>query len=198
VVSTDGTVAVTAGGKTADVASGYGVPVQPDGTLGEVKVWGQAQIQLTTPSGAAPNLPVLFTRTDNGQTFRYRVGDLMTAPLGTYDVLVQSPGPLRLAGIEFPADTAPETVKSIPATLGAIVLDVGDVGDLRVGLAQGDLSGETVVAPGTPVLAGPGTWQLTVALDAQPNQTQTLEVTVVEGEQVTVTVDAGQFGAGGR
>jgi hypothetical protein len=131
--------------------------------------------------------------------FYYRADDLMTVPLGTYDVLLGTPGQYLVSGITFPEDTPQGEIRDIPIALGAIALSVidnagnpvPDAGNLLVKLHQGDLSGEITVAPDTPFLAGPGTWQLEVAPESQPEQTQTVEITVGEGQIATGAIQMG-------
>ncbi|MBN1967035.1 MAG: hypothetical protein JW910_20445 [Anaerolineae bacterium] len=206
VVSFEGTVAVSAQDQSTDVPCGYGLAVQPDGTIGELKVWGFANVQIVTPDDELAALPVTFTKLDNGQTFRYRAGVTMSLPLGEFDMVVDSPGPVRVGGIVFPPETTPEDMRLIEVQLSAIVLNVvdeagnpvADAGHLIVRLQQDDLSGQTTTAPGSPILVGPGTWQLEVALDSAPDQVQTLEVTVPEGEQVSAEIALDAFDAAGR
>jgi len=191
VVTIDGTVAVAAQDKTAEVPGGYGVRVAVGEAPGEVKVWGFSDVRVSTPSGdQLVGIPIVFTNTENGLSFRYRTDEPMAVPLGTYDLLIQIPGPYRLTGIEFPADTQAEAVKEIPITLSAIVLNAPE--NLIVRLQQGDLSGEIVTAPGVPILVGPGTWNLEIALESQPDEVQTIEVTVDEGKQATMDFSAGR------
>lgn len=198
VVTVDGEVEVSAQARSTVVPAGYGLLVEPGKAPGEVRVWGQTRIDLTTPSGQPAALPVIFTNTKNGFTFRYRAGALGMVALGTYEVLINSTGPFVIKDIEFPEDTKPGTIQEIPVKLSAILLEVVDEAgkplvdtDLfHVRLTQGDLSGETIVMPGDPILVGPGTWQLEVAQEAQPDQIQNIEVTVAEGKQVTATIEA--------
>jgi hypothetical protein len=204
VATADGEVEVSAQDTSAVVATGYGLMVESGKAPGEVRVWGQARINLKTPSGELAALPIVFTNTNNGFIFRYRAGAVGLVSLGTYEVLINSPGPFIVKDIEFPQETTAGTIQEIPVNLSAIVLEVVDeaetplvdAGPLRVRLTQGDLSGETLVTPGDPILVGPGTWQLEVAQEAQLDQIQTIEVTVAEGEQVTAAVDAGLFDTG--
>jgi hypothetical protein len=186
VATLDGMVNVTAvDQKSADIPYGYGVAVAPEGTLGEVKVWGLAQIDLTTPSSEAPPLPVTFEKIENGQTFNYRIGDLMAVPLGSYSVTIHAAVPVVVENIDFPVTLSAGTILPIPVTLSAIVLTAPEgTGDLNVHLEQGTVTGDVVTAPGVPMLVGPGTWHLTVTSGNQPEQS--LDITVAEGETTEI------------
>jgi hypothetical protein len=187
-----GEVEVTAGGRTETVLCGYGVWIDEDGTLSERLIWGQADMQANAPVDELPPVVVMFHKQDNDQTFRYRMGDAMPVPLGTYDVTVHTPGPAVVRGVEFPEDTALEQLQAIPVELGAVVLDTVDATGqpidepLTVTLTQDDLTGSTTAESGTPILAGPGTWQISAAPQSQPDDVQTAEVTVAPGQQVSV------------
>jgi hypothetical protein len=198
VATLEGTVQVAAQGQSTDLPYGFGVKLMPGQAPGPLLVWGLAQLQIAAPRGVTVGQPpVTWTNTDNQQAFYYRAGDLMTFPLGTYDLLLGTPGPVRTTGIAFPEGTPEGEIQQIPVALGAIALSVVDssgnpvsnAGNLLVTLHQGDLSGEITVAPDTPFLAGPGTWQLEVAPESQPEQTQTLDVTVEAGQIATASVE---------
>jgi hypothetical protein len=200
VATLDGTVQVAAQGQTTDLPYGLGVKLMPGETPGQAAVWGLAKLQITAPDGVTVGQPpVTWTNTGNQQVFYYRADDLMTVPLSTYDLLLGTPGPYLVSGIEFPVDTPQGEIRDIPVALGAIALSVvdhagnpvPDAGNLLVTLHQGDLSGEITVAPDTPFLVGPGTWQLEVALESQPEQTQTVEITVGVGQIATGAVQMG-------
>jgi hypothetical protein len=206
VATLDGTVQVAAQGQSTDLPYGLGVKLMPGEAPGKAVVWGLAKLQITAPEGVTVGQPlVTLTNTGNQQAFYYRADDLMTAPLGTYDLLLSTPGPYLVSGIAFPEDTPQGEIRDIPVALGAIALSVidnagnpvPDAGNLLVTLHQGDLSGEITVAPDTPFLAGPGTWQLEVALESQPEQTQMVDITVGEGQIATASVALTPPGASG-
>jgi hypothetical protein len=197
VATLEGTVQVAAQGQSTDLPYGFGVKLMPGDTPSPLLVWGLAQLQITAPEGVTVGQPsVIWTNTDNQQAFYYRAGDLMTFPLGTYDLLLGTPGPVRMTGIAFPQGTPEGEIQQIPVALGAIALSVVDssgnpvsnAGSLLVTLHQGDLSGEVTVAPDEPFLAGPGIWQLEVAPESQPEHVQTLAVTVEAGQIATAPV----------
>ncbi len=202
VASTEGTVTVTSGDKTVEIPYGYGVPVRPDG-MGDVKVWGLAKLALTLPEEVSgpPAMPVIFTNTTNGQVFYFHTTDLMTLPLGTHDLIINSPGPVRLSDITFPEDTSPDDLATLPVTFSAAAIALVDdqgspveVDDrLLVTLKQGDLVGHAEAAPGEMLLVGPGDWDVTVALASAPQKTQHLKVTMQEGESATATVPLSGF-----
>jgi hypothetical protein len=193
VATLDGTVQVTAQDEqSAEIPCGYGVAIAPEGTLGEVKVWGMAQIDLTLPPGDIVPPAVIFEKTDTGQRFYYHAEDLMAVPIGTYNLMVEAAIPVRLENIEFPATLTAEDVTTIPVELSAIVIDAPDVmGNLLVHLEQNGQTADVVTGPGAPMLMQSGTWNLTVAPENQPNRTQRFEVTVVEGESETVQFSLG-------
>jgi uncharacterized cupin superfamily protein len=191
IATLDGLVAVSAQDQSTEIPCGYGLKVAPGEVPGELKVWGMARMTLNTPSDELVSLPVIFTNVENGQTFRYRTGDLITVPIGTFDAVLLAPGPLRLTGIVFPEDTVPEAVTSLSATFSSVAFEATNVpaGDnLIVRLTQDDLSGETVTAPGASVLVGPGTWQAEIALESAPDQVESVQFSVAEGEAITVPV----------
>jgi hypothetical protein len=163
-------------------------------------VWGLAQLQITAPEGVEVGQPpVTWTNPGNQQMFYYRADDLMTVPLGTYELLLNTPGPYLVSDIAFPEGTPQGEIRDIPVALGAIALSVidqagnpvPDAGNLLVTLQQGDLSGEITVAPDTPFLVGPGTWQLEVAPESQPEQTQMVDITVGEGQIAAGAIQLG-------
>jgi hypothetical protein len=206
VTTMDGSVDVTAGESTQTVLCGYGVWLDPAGAMSELLVWGQAELSITTPLGEAVDFPVMFTKIENGQDFYYRSGDRINVPLGTYELVVHAPGPLRMTGIWFPEDTQPEEVQSIAIPLSAITLNVLDpageplTGDraLRVTLRQGELQNTIVTVPGDPIVVGPGPWVIEAAWDDAPDQTQTVEVTVEPGKQVSASLADADFGASAK
>lgn len=201
VVTLEGTVAVQGQDKTVDIPAGYGVKVEAGKVPGDVKVWGFASLIISAPAGDVTHVPVTLTNQTNGQEFYYLSSDVLTVPLGSFDVLVQTPGPFKTS-VTFPPDTKPATSQDIMAALGTLVLNVVDdsgkivanPGDLILALHQGDLAGQATVAPGDPVVVGPGTWQIEAALASQPDQKLTVTVTAVEGQTVTVTLKQSAFG----
>jgi hypothetical protein len=197
VATLEGTVQVAAQGQSTDLPYGYGVKLTSGEAPGPAVVWGLAKLQITAPEGVSVGRPpVTWTNTDNQQAFYYRADDLMAVPLGTYDLLLGIPGPVRVTGLAFPENTPEEEIRQVPVALGAIALSVIDsagtpipnAGNLLVKLHQGDLSGEVTVAPDVPFLAGPGIWQLDVAPESNPEQTQTVDVTVSEGQISTAAI----------
>jgi hypothetical protein len=205
VATLEGTVDVEAEEQSVEVPSGYGVKMSPGEPPGAVSVWGQLTTALTAPVEEMPNLPVTLTNVENGQVYHYRAQDLMMAALGAYELVVNSPGPVRVTDIVFGPDTEAETPLDIDVALGALAFEVigdagavlDDTGDLIVRFEQGDLAGETVTAPGDPVLVGPGDWQIQVVLASAPDQTQTLNLSVKAGEALIVRLSRSQFRAGG-
>ncbi|HEX3051599.1 MAG TPA: FecR domain-containing protein [Aggregatilineaceae bacterium] len=194
VATTEGKVQVTAGQNQAEVTQGYGVAVQPDQTVGTVNVWAYANPVISSPVDEMPPLAVIFTNTEKKFTFRYRIGDVMPVPLGPYELVVQSPGPARVTGIEFPPETPAETPQDIPVTLGAITLDVsGAEGEtLMLTFTQGDLTNTVKATSGDTLLVGLGDWTVEVARESAPEQTQTVEFTAVEDEVIPVAVEFGR------
>jgi hypothetical protein len=200
IATLDGTVAVESGDSEAEVPCGYGVKVDPDMTLGKVNVWGLAMLNLSAPAGELDDLPVSLENKDNGQLFHYRASDLLAAPLGTYDVIVKSPGPYRLE-VTFGQDFKAEDILELTANLSTVMLElvdeagktVTDAGNLVVHLKQGDLENTVTVAPGDPMVVGPGKWEAEIALESDPDNVQTVELTMAEGESLTAQVDVSAF-----
>jgi hypothetical protein len=191
-----GLVDVSAQDQTVQLPPGFGVKVAPGEAPGTVNVWAQALVIVSAPDGVTTkNLPVTFVNTANDQIYRYRSEDLMTVLTGPYEMTVNTPAPYRLTGIEFPTMTEPGKPTAFDVALGALILNTdSDTGDLIVHFAQGDLSGETTVAPGAPILVAPGTWSVEVALASDPTQVQTFEITAVAGETLTRDLLTSDFG----
>lgn len=195
VATADGLVAVSAGEQEVEVPVGYGVKAEPETGLGAVNVWGQARATLTAPIEDLDNLRVTFVGQDNGQEFFYRSGDLMMVPLGSYDVYLDIPGPIRTE-VEFGADTQADEVQEIMATLSVVTLQVvdetgavvDDAGDILVTLTQGDLVGHTLVTPGDSLLVGSGKWEVELAPADQPDLVTKLEITMEENTAITADV----------
>ncbi len=200
VATLEGVVAVSAQDQTAELPTGFGLKVAPGQAPGAVSVWGQLTLAVTAPVDGVEQLPVTLVNADNGQAFYYHAGDLMTAVLGSYDVIVNSPGPYRTA-VTFPQDTEANTPVGLDVALGALVINVVDdnenpldaSGDLIVHLTQGDLAGQATVAPGETFAAGPGRWQLEITPVAQPNTTVSLNVDVSAGEVLRVLIPQSIF-----
>jgi hypothetical protein len=195
VATLEGLVDVSAQNQTVQLPPGFGVKVAPGEAPSTVNVWGQARVTISAPEGVtAENLPVTFVNTANSQVYRYRSEDLMTVLAGPYEMTVDTPAPYRQTGIEFPTLTTPGAPQQFDVALGALVLNTdSDTGDLIVHFAQGDLSGQTTVAPGDPILAAPGQWSVVVALASDPTQVQNLEVYVTAGKTLTLNLKSGNF-----
>ncbi len=195
VATLEGTVDVSAQDQTVELPPGYGVKVAPGEAPGTVNVWGQARVTVSAPEDVtAENLPVIFTNTDNKQVYRYRSEDLITVVVGPYEMTVNTPAPYVQTGIEFPAMTEPGDPVEFDVALGALILNTdSETGDVIVRFTQGDLSGETTVAPGDPILVAPGTWSVEVALASDPEQVQTFEITATAGETLTHDLAASDF-----
>lgn len=195
VATLEGVVAVSAQDQAVDLPHGFGLKVVPGEAPGAVTVWGQVRIAVTAPVDGAERLPVTLINTESEQDFRFRADDLMTAVLGSYDVIINSPGPYR-TGVTFPEDTEAETPVELAVELGGIAVSVvddagqpvDDAGDLVVTLTQDDLTGEATVASGEAFAAGPGEWQLEIAPVAYPDTTVSLRVEVSAGEIVHVSI----------
>ncbi|MBI5959522.1 MAG: FecR domain-containing protein, partial [Chloroflexi bacterium] len=202
VVTLDGIVAVNSEGLEAEVPPGYGVRVDADKTLGGVNPWGLAMLSITAPAGDVDDLPVLMQNQANGQLFHYRASDVLAAPLGRFDVIVQSPGPYKTE-VVFGEDYMAEDVIELTADLSTVMIElvdeagnmIADAGNLIVHLKQGDLEGETVVAPGDPIIVGPGEWEVEIALESDPENILSVNLTMGEGEALTAQVDVSEFEA---
>lgn len=203
VVTLEGVVAVTAGDQTVDLLPGYGVRALPDEGLGPVRVWGMGHLVISAPVEDTARLPVTLTNLDNGQVFYYRAGDaMMPVMLGAYDVVLHTPGPAAVRGVVFPPETEAQQVVDIPVALGAVAIrlvdqdgdPIADAGRLIVYLRQGELSGSTVAEPGVPILAGPGEWDVTIALESDPENAISLTLTVSPDETLDVVVQRAVFG----
>ncbi|RPJ01065.1 MAG: hypothetical protein EHM39_03855 [Chloroflexi bacterium] len=198
VATLEGTVEVSAQDQSVEVPQGYGVRVVPGEAPGEVTVWGELTLAVDAPVPDATGLPVVVTNTATGHIYHYRSDDVMMMALGTYDLLLDIPGPLQITDVMFPADTQPETPLELEAAVGALVVRLMDSGDgvigdenkLLVRLESGDWIGETTVLPGEPLLAGPGAWTVTVAPESDPEQVQTFAVTIEAGAVTTLDVSA--------
>jgi hypothetical protein len=197
VATLDGTVAVNALDQTVEVPSGFGVKVVQGEAPGTVSVWGLAQVNVSVPEGlTAENLPVTFANTDNGQLYYYRAGDTMPVVVGPYQMTVNIPAPYRQADITFQPSTEPQPPQQFDVKLGALILNLdSEAGNLVVNFSQGDLSGETTVAPGDPILAAPGTWTVQVAQESAPEQVQQFEITIQEDQALTVDLKTKDFGS---
>lgn len=202
VTTVEGLVSVDAGGGSAEVPCGYGLKLAPGDAPGDLNVWGMAQVSVSAPLESMPDLPVVWVNAENGQRFYYRAGDMMALPLGSHDVIVESPGPYRVpGGVAFPEAAEPETPRDIAVSLGVVTLELLDDSGapmhdapMIVHLQQGDLAGETTVQPGDPILVGPGVWDVEVAMADQPEMVQHMEMTMGEGEAHTAQLHMRDFG----
>lgn len=197
VATLDGIVMVEKDGESAEVWCGYGLKVAPDGPLGEINVWGQLVLDVVAPVDDTTGIPVtMFNRTLE-QDFRYHTGDVMFSVVlgGPYDLVLHTPGPVRLTDLVFPEDSPPMTMESAQIVLGALEVQVVDAagspvdaGDLVVRLTRLDLTNTTVTAPGEPLLAGPGTWTAEIALASNPDQVVVQPVNIPRNGTVTLSV----------
>jgi len=200
VVTLEGLVAAEAQGQTAEIPVGFGVKVEAGQAPGKVNPWGFGTLAISAPAGDVTDVPVTLVNQENGQVFHYRASDLLAVALGSYDVIVQTPGPFKTA-VTLGDDTLPDDPQAIPAALSAIRLTVvdesgavvADAGNLVLTLQQGDLTGTATVAPGDPVVVGPGRWEIEAALESAPDQTQPVEVLIGPGETLDFTLAQGSF-----
>jgi hypothetical protein len=198
-----GTVAVSAQDQTVDVPCGYGVKVAPGEAPGAVNIWQQVKVNVSAPAGEVDNLPVMLVNTDNDQVFHYRASDLMTVVSGgPYEITVNSPAPYRLPGITFPAMTELEVPQEFDVQLAALILNLNDEAgspvtdeNLIVSFMQDDLTGTTTVLPGDPIPVAPGVWNVSVALESEPEQLQEFEITVEADALLTMDLSASDFGS---
>ena len=200
VTTMDGEVEVVRGDQTAIVLCGYGVWMDEESGMSDLLVWGMASTPVEAPVEEV-DLPVRLTNANTGQVFYYRTSDhMLNVPLGTYEMLVESPGPYRVTDIEFPEDTTPEDLKEIPVELAAVTFYLVDVtgepvvGDMVVRLTQGDLEGVTQTTAGETLLVGPGDWGIDVWQASNPDQVQTFEATVEAGQSAALDIPINEFG----
>jgi hypothetical protein len=202
VATLDGTVEVSAQETTIELPCGYGVRVVPGEAPGTINVWGMANVTVTAPEGIETiGLPVTWVNTENQQVYHYRTGDeMMAMVVGPYAMTLNIPGPFVLPDIVFPPQTEPEDPIPFEVAVGALVLNIvesdpniTDHGDLTVRFEQGDLVGETVVAPGDPILVAPGDWTIHVTMGLVPENTLPYDITVEAGETLVLDLDANDF-----
>jgi len=200
VVTLEGLVAAEAQGQTAEIPVGFGVKVEAGQAPGKVNPWGFGTLAISAPAGDVADVPVTLVNQDNGQVFHYRASDLLAVALGSYDVIVQTPGPFQTS-VTLGDDTLPDNPQAIPAELSTITLTVVDdrgavvaeAGDLILTLRQGDLTGTATVASGDPVVVGPGAWEIEAALASAPDQTQPVTVLIGPGETLDFTLTQSAF-----
>jgi hypothetical protein len=197
-----GTVAVSAQDQTVDVPCGYGVKIVPGEAPGTVNVWGQAKVNISAPVRDLDDLPVTLVNTDNDQVFHYRASDQITVVSGPYEMTVHSPAPYYLPDITFPVMTELEPSQEFDVQLAALILNLEDEPgspitdeNLIVRFTQDDLAGETTVLPGEPIPVAPGVWNVSVALESDPEQVQAFEITVEADDLLTMDLSASDFGS---
>jgi hypothetical protein len=200
VVTLEGLVAAEAQGQTAEIPVGFGVKIEAGQAPGKVNPWGFGTLAISAPAGDVADVPVLLVNQDNGQEYYYRASDLLAVALGSYDVIVQTPGPFQTE-VTLADDTLPAKPQAIPAELSTLTLTVVDdtgavvpeAGNLILTLQQGDLLGTATVAPGDPVVVGPGLWTIGAALDTHPDRAQQIEVLIGPGETLDFTLTQSAF-----
>ncbi len=202
VATQNGLVAVTAMGAEAEVPCGYGLKLLPGEAPGELKVWGQSTITLTSPVGDVANVPVTFINQDTGQEFFYRTGDLMMVALGGYDVVINTPVPHRLSDVGYGDDLAAEQIVPLEIAMSGMTINLvaadgtidNSAGAVYLRLKRADgLAAESVVTAGVPFIIGPGQWSIEAALDDTFEQSQQLELDVPEGDVIMLPLELADF-----
>lgn len=202
VATQNGLVAVTAMGAEAEVPCGYGLKLLPGESPGELKVWGQSTIALTSPVGDAEGVPVTFINQDTEQEFFYRTGDLMMVALGSYDVVINTPAPHRMSGVVYGDDFRAEQIMPLEIDMSGMLINLVDAdgnidnsaGEVYLRLLREDgLAAESVVTAGEPFMVGPGVWSVEAALDDTFEQSQQLELDVAEGDVIVLPLELADF-----
>lgn len=194
VVTVDGEVTASALEQSTLIPCGYGLKIVPGEALGEIRPWAFGDVRLTVQEDDPPldGVVVTFVNAD-GLPFRYRTGDAMPLPIGAFTYALDIPGPV-VGALEVPGDIGPEQLVEVPIQLGELKLDVVDEAgevvaqSLTVRFQQGDIDNQTASASGVPMLAGPGTWQVSAASPDQPDRVFTVEVTIEAGQQAVEQV----------
>lgn len=203
VTTVEGTVTLSAQGASLDIGRGLGTKLSPGEAPETLLVWGMAQARFVSPVPVDERVPVRFINRETGHVFYYRAGEVACVALGTYDIVIETPGPARISGVTFaPEQTTAGAVAPLPVALSAMRMQVvDDAGELMaldepmtVHLRQDDLEGSATVMPGEAVLVGPGPWEVEIARASAPDEVFRMEKTVGGGEDEVIDVPAAMLG----